>query len=374
MSNLHATKTRLLGILFLMSSAAQANTPASNSAPTAPLPANEIVVEVAGTPITRGEIDRIADMMAGQRQRLEIDVMGPHSLAKNPVVHEPSQSKRQQSADAATERASALRKQTQETARDKLVEMELLYEAARTEPPADLTERLAKKMADKKARFVSPKHYENALKGYGMTEADLEKFTRKEVLIDHFIAQHFLDKAEVTDELVRKFYDDNREKFKSMEESRHLAQILIVPGKGQVTEKLNRAAEAKAKAIHARLRNGGDFEDLARKESQCPSARHGGDLDFVAKGQMSAVFEKVAFATDKGSISEVFRSPQGFHIVKVIDIKPAEYVAFDKAKDGIKQHLKSMASHDAVDRFLTDAKNRTKITVVAPGRFAASTD
>ncbi|MBZ0269009.1 peptidylprolyl isomerase [bacterium] len=64
-------------------------------------------------------------------------------------------------------------------------------------------------------------------------------------------------------------------------------------------------------------RDGQDFADLARNWSEDGSAERGGDLGWVARGDMVPEFEAVAFATPTGEISDVFSTPFGYHILKV---------------------------------------------------------
>lgn len=72
----------------------------------------------------------------------------------------------------------------------------------------------------------------------------------------------------------------------------------------------------------AEVRGGADFGEVAKKYSEdTGSAAAGGDLDFFTRGQMDAEFEKLAFTTPVGQVSEAFRSQFGWHIVKVTEKK-----------------------------------------------------
>ena len=61
-----------------------------------------------------------------------------------------------------------------------------------------------------------------------------------------------------------------------------------------------------------------DFYQAAREYSKCPSARNGGDLGWFGKGMMVPEFEKVAFSTPEGQISQPVKTQFGWHIIKVI--------------------------------------------------------
>lgn len=72
-------------------------------------------------------------------------------------------------------------------------------------------------------------------------------------------------------------------------------------------------------AIINRVQNGESFKELAKKFSNCPSGQVGGDLGWFGKGQMVPEFEKAAFETPKGELSDPVQTQFGWHVIKVID-------------------------------------------------------
>ena len=77
--------------------------------------------------------------------------------------------------------------------------------------------------------------------------------------------------------------------------------------------------KGQAKAIKMRLNNGEGFKALAKQYSNCPSGRVGGDLGYFGRGQMVPEFEKAAFETPKGEVSDPVQTDFGWHVIKVVD-------------------------------------------------------
>lgn len=129
-----------------------------------------------------------------------------------------------------------------------------------------------------------------------------------------------------TDAELKEYYDQHMDSF-TQKARIHVAHILI-------NDKDDQKAKAKAEAILAELKKGGDFAAIAKKESaDTLSARDGGTLDWFEKGVQDPAFEKAAFALDKpGELSGVVKSSFGYHIIKLIEKQDAKQLPFDQVK------------------------------------------
>ena len=97
----------------------------------------------------------------------------------------------------------------------------------------------------------------------------------------------------------------------------HAAHILLMyKGSERSTATRSKAeAQQQINAIKAQLDAGGDFGQLARKHSDCPSSADGGDLGSFGKGMMTRPFEDAAFALAVGGTSGVVETEFGYHII-----------------------------------------------------------
>lgn len=81
----------------------------------------------------------------------------------------------------------------------------------------------------------------------------------------------------------------------------------------------NGVAKAKAEDLLNQIKNGANFEELAKANSQDSSAANGGDLGFIEKGQTVPEFEQAAFALEAGQVSGIVKTQYGFHIIKATE-------------------------------------------------------
>jgi peptidyl-prolyl cis-trans isomerase C len=134
---------------------------------------------------------------------------------------------------------------------------------------------------------------------------------------------------------------------------------------GDPNEIIKKAAKAKIDALLVKVKAGEDFAELAKANSDCPSAPQGGDLGFFAKGQMVEPFEEAAFKLKPGEISDVVETQFGYHIIKVTEHKDAETTPFEKAKDQIIKGLTQQKQAALGQEYFQTLKKEAKIVYPA---------
>lgn len=126
----------------------------------------------------------------------------------------------------------------------------------------------------------------------------------------------------------------------------------------------NTDAEARAAIdnVAALLAGGADFAKAADRHSDCPG--RGGDLGYFPRGQMVPEFDDVVFALEPGQVSEVFRTPFGYHIARVIDIRPAGVPKFALVRDRIAEILYAEKRQRVIDRFIDQLRAKASIETI----------
>jgi peptidyl-prolyl cis-trans isomerase SurA len=129
----------------------------------------------------------------------------------------------------------------------------------------------------------------------------------------------------VTDEEVQEAFDKNKASLQAAPASLTFRQIVVAP---KPTAAAKAKAKAKADSLLAEIKKGGDFEQIAKRESMDQASKaQGGDLGWNRRGVMVPEFERWMFALQPGQLSPVFESPFGYHILRVDRVQAAEVKA-----------------------------------------------
>jgi peptidyl-prolyl cis-trans isomerase D len=150
----------------------------------------------------------------------------------------------------------------------------------------------------------------------------------------------------VDEETLLEVYQDQADRYVNPEQRRARQIFLKFPSSSAlVDEKLMNETKAKADELVVKLRQGENFADLAKEYSQDPlSASSGGDLGFIAKGDMDSQFEKALFSLEINKISDPVKTQQGFHIIQLMEIKPAEQKSFESVREQVELDYKQRAA------------------------------
>jgi peptidyl-prolyl cis-trans isomerase C len=221
----------------------------------------------------------------------------------------------------------------------------LLFEAQRMRIKVGLPE-INKKME------ALRNEYGKDIKDFLASEGvDFEKWKSdiwEEIMIERLIALEVNRRISVTTSEVRRYYQSNPQEFEKPEQVR-VRQIVV-------------DTEEEAKKVEEQLQNGTDFATLAREKSTAPEAEHGGDLGYFAMGDMPAEFN-VVFGLPKGGVSEIVKSPYGFHIFKLEEKRRAGKRGLDEVSKAITEKLLRQKEDKRYNQWLGELRSRTKFEV-----------
>jgi peptidyl-prolyl cis-trans isomerase D len=182
---------------------------------------------------------------------------------------------------------------------------------------------------------------------------------------------------------LKDYYESHKDAY-SQEEQVHARHILIKAAAGNAEEE--KKAQAKVQDIAARAKKE-DFGKLAKEFSEDPGSKEkGGDLGFFQRGRMVKPFEDAAFSGKPNEISAPIKTDYGYHLVQVLEKKPAQTRSLDEVKKEIAgiliaqekskkefetlQQLVKSGDQAAVNKFLTEHKIKWDET----GSFSIDTE
>lgn len=150
---------------------------------------------------------------------------------------------------------------------------------------------------------------------------------------------------------IKTFYEQNLQRFSTPEE-RRASHILIAVN----NEKTDAEAKKEADEIYKQLQaDPSKFAQLAKSKSADPgSARQGGDLGFFQKGMMVPEFDNAVFSGKKGDLIAPVKTQFGYHIIKIVDVKPAQAKPLKEVRAEIEALYQQQA---AIRAFAEDAEN-----------------
>jgi peptidyl-prolyl cis-trans isomerase D len=195
--------------------------------------------------------------------------------------------------------------------------------------------------------FLNPKEFKSEVK---IEESKLKDFYEKnkedyrvperiKLKYVEFSPESFKDNSTVTEDEIETYFIQHKTDF-TIPETVNAQHILI-----KVTDWNNKEEVEKAKKkiekILKEAKSGKDFTELAKKYSEGPSKDNGGDLGTFKRGEMIKEFEDVAFSMKDGEISDIVKTPYGFHIIKVNKHVKGKDLKLDEAKEEIIKKIKN---------------------------------
>jgi peptidyl-prolyl cis-trans isomerase SurA len=170
-----------------------------------------------------------------------------------------------------------------------------------------------------------------------LTLQDYKDRLREQIVLARLMNQAVRSRVSVDTSEVEAYYQTHRGEFDQAPQARvrHIF-FRVDPGTGRPQTD---DAQARATRVLQEARNGGDFANLARRYSEDATAANGGDLGLIKRGDARPEFEEVIFNMKEGEISEIIRTPNGLHIVKIESFSKGSLRGFSEIKPEIERRL-----------------------------------
>ena len=282
-----------------------------------------------------------------------------------------------------------------------LIDQQLLLEKGKDigiTGDTDLIKRLDQMRKDMK--LDSMEALEKAATAQGISYEDFKQNMKNQIITQKVIGEEVGSHLAITKEDEEAFYEAHKSEMEQPE-AITLSEILVAPAK-PATEKTEKkgdktsqpaapeasvpnpappvdpaadaaakaaddaawaAAEAKANELLKQIRDGANFEDVAKKSSNGPTAADGGSLGVFKRGVLAKELEDKTFAMKTGEVSDVTRTKQGFVILKVTDHRTAGIPPFKDVQPRVQDALYYQKLQPALREYLSRLRDDSWVDV-----------
>ena len=238
----------------------------------------------------------------------------------------------------------------------KLIQDKLLLTEARRRQIEVEPGEVEEKIDIVRKRFPTEEEFKLALMRENIVFSELEKEYKERIMVDKLVDMEIRRRVSVSPNEILNYYESHKEEFKEPKKVK-LRSLLI-----RISEKRPKQKALKlARQMHNRLKEGGDFDLLAKEYSDGPYAESGGDMGWVKEGELMERINDLVFSLDENEISGVLETDLGFHIFKVEEKMPPKATKFSEAKDRIEQFLFNRKLEKQLGEWLEELKENAYI-------------
>ncbi len=164
---------------------------------------------------------------------------------------------------------------------------------------------------------LSLEQFQQALQKDGVSYEETRNQIRKEMITTRVREGRVSSRIDITEQEIQNYMesDAGKEQLQAVYQLGHI--LLKVPEQADSTEQAS--ISAKADELIAQIKAGASFEELAKRYSEGPAAAEGGDMGWRKESQLPSIFTDIALGLSLGEIAGPIRSPNGFHIIKLVN-------------------------------------------------------
>ena len=239
------------------------------------------------------------------------------------------------------------RLQLQEAERDKIIVDDV-----------ELNEEVSERM--KRFGAKTTEEFEALVRAQGLTMEAVKKRLRDTLRVSKVVRRKVTLRVSVTDPEIGRYLDENRSKLETGL-SYHARHILIVPQSD--SDAGWEAARIRADLLRAQVVDGGNFAELARQNSRDASAKDGGDLGSLHRGELSQEIEEQILRLRPGEVSAPYRSQLGYHIFRLESKESLDGETLQRVRQQVREILFREKYEARMQAWIEEIKRRAIIEV-----------
>ena len=242
---------------------------------------------------------------------------------------------------------------------ESLIDRELLFQESKKKGIQVKPEAVSDQLKNIQQRYPNKDEFKKLLNDMGLTESDLQAQIAHGMAIQKLIDEEVADKIKISDEETKSYYDANPQLFQQPEQVK--ASHILIKVDANATDAQKAEARKKIKEVQQKVQKGEDFATLAKTYSEGPSGPRGGDLGYFKRGQMVKPFEAAAFSLKPNETSDIVETNFGYHLIKVVDKKPAKKTTYAEVKNRLNDRLKKQKMDSKAVAYIKSLRESAKI-------------
>lgn len=247
---------------------------------------------------------------------------------------------------------------------DSLIEKQLIAQKAKEmkiQVTMDEVRRAVEEV--KKNNGLDDAQFKEALRQQGFSMDGYQKQLRQQLLELKVINQEVRSRISIADEEVRAHYAQSARQSAGDESQIHLRQIFLALPKGASAD----AVEARSKqalSLVEQVRTGVDFAALARKQGEDPLSRSGGDLGWIARGDLPDQLREVVASMEPGDVRGPVRSDRGLHVIQLVEKKEGGGAKpYEEVKEQLRQQLYQQQVEKGIGSWTKELRRKAHVDV-----------
>jgi peptidyl-prolyl cis-trans isomerase SurA len=220
-----------------------------------------------------------------------------------------------------------------------MIERRLQVQEAAKEKLSVSDDEIKEQIEDMMKRSNTPtrEQFEDGLKRQGLTIEAVRKGVREQLLVQKIRRRKVSSRFSVTDQEVDAYFKENREKLETG--LAYHARHIVIPPSPAGQEEGWETARVKAEEVWEKLRAGEEFVQMAQQYSQDSTAKEGGDLGQLKRGELDQEFESHIFRLSPGQISGPVKTRLGYQIFKLESKEDLSGEALSQARSQVRDIL-----------------------------------
>lgn len=246
---------------------------------------------------------------------------------------------------------------------NQIIEDRLVYQAAKEKKIQVDSLKIDEQIEAFQKKFSTALAMEEALSQQGVTLHGLRERLEKQEMVRQLHDQEVRAKVIVSPSEIEKYFIEHPEKFTTKDRLR--VRSITIKKSDEAREKglKDEAALETVHALEKKIQEGGDFEALAKENSQDVNAKDGGLGEWVERGAMIDAIDQVIFKLKLGETSRVLETAMGYHLFRCEERQAGNKRNLEDVRDEIYGRIYQEKSTARFDEWLKELKSKAYISV-----------